>query len=185
MSLQLLNRTTKLIGSIFVDSVHKFASTVWTIYSQNADAFALKLLWYRFLKLYYKMWLQICASNQMMLEIVMLPLSSGTTTAETESANSSSTVAVTEMETASVQDKSVKLDVATFKVIIFIYFICLSTFFFFNFKVNCIVVINSNVHEWNSVISLKVYISFDILKAHNTIRNNGIKLMIHTSFINN
>lgn len=99
------------------------------------------------------MWLQICASNQMMLEIVMLPLSSGTTTAETESADSSSTVAVTEMETASVLDKSVKRDVAAFKVIIFIYFICLSTFFFFNFKVNCIVVINSNVHEWNSVIS--------------------------------
>lgn len=80
------------------------------------------------------MWLQICASNQMMLEIAMLPLSSGTTTAETESANSSSTVAVTEMETASVLDKSVKLDVATFKVIIFIYFICLSTFFLFQFQ---------------------------------------------------
>lgn len=63
------------------------------------------------------MWLQICASYQMMLEIVMLPLSSGSTTAETVSANSSSTVAVTEMETASLQDKSVKLDVATFKVI--------------------------------------------------------------------
>lgn len=68
----------------------------------------------------YNIWLQICASNRMMLEIVILPLNSGTTTAETESADSSSTVAVTEMETASVLDKSVKLDVVMFKVIIFI-----------------------------------------------------------------
>lgn len=68
----------------------------------------------------YKIWLQICASCRMMLEIVILPLNSGSTTAETESADSSSTVAVTEMETASVLDKSVKLDVVMFKVIIFI-----------------------------------------------------------------
>lgn len=56
----------------------------------------------------------------MMLENVILPLNSGSTTAETESADSSSTVAVTEMETASVLDKSVKLDVVMFKVIIFV-----------------------------------------------------------------
>lgn len=68
----------------------------------------------------YNIWLQICASYRMMLEIVILPLNSGSTTAETESADSSSTVAVTEMETASVLDKSVKLDVVMFKVIIFI-----------------------------------------------------------------
>lgn len=68
----------------------------------------------------YNIWLQICASYRMMLEIVILPLNSGPTTAETESADSSSTVAVTEMETASVLDKSVKLDVVMFKVIIFI-----------------------------------------------------------------
>lgn len=76
----------------------------------------------------YNIWLQICASNRMMLEIVILRLNSGSTTAETEFADSSSTVAVTEMETASVLDKSVKLDVVMFKVITFIWLICLSTF---------------------------------------------------------
>lgn len=68
----------------------------------------------------YTIWLQICASYRMMLEIVILPLNSGSMTAETESADSLSTVAVTEMETASVLDKSVKPDVVMFKVIIFI-----------------------------------------------------------------
>lgn len=70
----------------------------------------------------YNIWLQICASYRSMLEIVLviLPLNSGSTTADMESADSSSTAAVTEMETASILDKSVKLDVVMFKVIIFI-----------------------------------------------------------------
>lgn len=64
----------------------------------------------------YKLWMQICASYQMIVEIAVEGLLSGSMTAETEYANSSSTVAVMEMETASVQDKSVKSDVEMFKV---------------------------------------------------------------------
>lgn len=93
------------------DFVHKFSSYVRTTQNANTPSAVLRL------KAEHKMWLQICASCQMMLEIVILPLNNGSTTAGTESANSSTTVAATEMETASVQDKSVKLDVALFKVI--------------------------------------------------------------------